>query len=403
MAITGANFQPAATAFFGLVSSTSVSVASGSSMTAVAPPGSGTVDIKVVNPDGQSAIAPMAFTYSTGTSSLSGRVVDVNNAGIGGVLLTVTGSHPATATTAADGSFSIPGFLTTDTYTITPSKTGYSFTPTQVSGTISAVSTVSFTGVNGTLTIGGHATYQNGGGPAAGVVVTMTGTHPGTATTGADGAYQFTGFNIGDSYGLSATKTGYFVTPQGGGLINQNVTFDFTVFTATLSGRVVDVNNAGVGGVLLTVTGSHPATATTAADGSFSIPGFLTTDTYTITPSKTGYSFTPTQVSGTISAVSTVSFTGVNGTLTIGGHATYQNGGGPAAGVVVTLTGTHPGTATTGADGAYQFTGFNIGDSYGLSATKTGYFVTPAGWRAHQPECHFRLHRVHCHAQRPGG
>jgi hypothetical protein len=83
------------------------------------------------------------------------------------------------------------------------------------------------------------------------------------------------------------------VSPIGlGGTLTNNVSnADFTVFFLSLNGRVVDQDNAGIGGVQLTVTGSHPASGTTATDGTFSIGGFLSTDSYTVTPTKSGYSF----------------------------------------------------------------------------------------------------------------
>jgi uncharacterized protein (TIGR03437 family) len=310
--------------------------------------------------------------------TLSGRVVDQNNAGISGVLVTVTGSHPATATTAADGSFSIYGFLSTDTYTAVPSKTGYTFSPAQYSNTIGTNANISFVGTNTTFTVSGHATLQGSGTPVAGVVVSLSGTQTASATTAADGSYQFTGLHYGDNYGLSAAKTGYGVSPNfTGGQISGNVTADFTVFYLTLSGRVVDQNNTGISGVLVTVTGSHPATATTAADGSFSIYGFLSTDTYTAVPSKTGYTFSPAQYSNTIGTNAIISFVGTNTTFTITGHATLQGSGTPVTGVVVSLSGTQTASATTAADGSYQFTGLHYGDNYGLSAAKTGYGVSP--------------------------
>ena len=62
--IQGTGFLPNSTVFFGITPATSVVVHSFSSLTAIAPPGVGTVDITVVTSMGESAITPAdRFTY----------------------------------------------------------------------------------------------------------------------------------------------------------------------------------------------------------------------------------------------------------------------------------------------------------------------------------------------------
>lgn len=61
--------------------------------------------------------------------SISGRVVDANGIGISGVSVTLSGSQGAVATTDASGKY-VFNFIAIDgTHTVTPSKTGLSFTP----------------------------------------------------------------------------------------------------------------------------------------------------------------------------------------------------------------------------------------------------------------------------------
>src|SRR5206468_1668300 len=109
----------------------------------------------------------------------------------------------------------------------------------------------------------------------SGVALTMTGSHPATITTPADGGYSFTGFQSGDTYAITPTKTGYLFGPNSvsGTITAGNVTINFTGGTSTLTGQVKDQNSVAISGVLMTMTGSRPATTTTAADGSFSFPG----------------------------------------------------------------------------------------------------------------------------------
>ena len=59
-------------------------------------------------------------------SILSGRVIDASGADIGGV--TVSGGTAGSAITGGDGAFTLSG-LAAGTYTLTPSKSGYAFSP----------------------------------------------------------------------------------------------------------------------------------------------------------------------------------------------------------------------------------------------------------------------------------
>lgn len=62
MRISGANFASTARVFFGAAEATRCSVSS-SSANCTIPPGSGTVDVAIENPDGQRAVKSGAFTY----------------------------------------------------------------------------------------------------------------------------------------------------------------------------------------------------------------------------------------------------------------------------------------------------------------------------------------------------
>ncbi len=330
------------------------------------------------------------ISIAAGSLALSITTTSVPNATVGmsysAPLAAAGGSPPYKTWTVTSGSLppglsldSASGVISGTPTSATGSPFGFSVQVMDSKDALSPTQVLSMiVNTNTTFTISGHATLQGSGTAVAGVVVSLSGTQTATATTAADGSYQFTGLHDGDNYGLSAAKAGYGVSPNfTGGQISGNVTANFTVFYQTLSGRIVDQNNTGISGVLITVTGSHPATATTAADGSFSIYGFLSTDTYTAVPSKTGYTFSPAQYSNTIGTNANISFVGTNTTFTISGHATLQGSGTAVAGVVVSLSGTQTATATTAADGSYQFTGLHYGDNYGLSAAKTGYGVSP--------------------------
>ena len=64
-----------------------------------------------------------------------------------------------------------------------------------------------------------------------------------------------------------------------------------TTSTYTIAGTITS-NGSGLSGVTVTLSGSGSDTTTTDADGVYSFTG-LSSSTYTITPSKSGYTFTP--------------------------------------------------------------------------------------------------------------
>ena len=64
VSIAGSQFQPGATVTFGSTPAVTDLPVQGNAITVDAPAGSGTVDVKVTNPDGGTATSPGAFTYS---------------------------------------------------------------------------------------------------------------------------------------------------------------------------------------------------------------------------------------------------------------------------------------------------------------------------------------------------
>src|SRR5208283_2463047 len=100
--VTGTGFVTGATVDFGLTGASSVTVVSGTSITAVSPAGTGTVDVTVTTPGGISATSPAdEFTYDpvpavTSISPAAGPVA-------GGTTVTVTGTGFTGATSVKFG------------------------------------------------------------------------------------------------------------------------------------------------------------------------------------------------------------------------------------------------------------------------------------------------------------
>jgi plastocyanin len=86
------------------------------------------------------------------TYGISGQVTS-NGSGLSGVTMALSGASSATAITDANGNYTFTG-LDNGSYTITPSKTGFTFSPTSIPQTVSGAD---ITSVNFTTTAGPSA------------------------------------------------------------------------------------------------------------------------------------------------------------------------------------------------------------------------------------------------------
>lgn len=139
-----------------------------------------------------------------------------------------------------------------------------------------------------------------------------------SATTQSDGSYTINGAPSG-SYTLTPAKSGYSFSPASATATVSNANITGRNFTATaaapttysISGTVTS-NGIGLSGVTVTTS---VGSATTLASGAYSISG-LPNGSYTLTPSKSGYSFTP---GSSAVAVNNTNITGQNFTGTASG------------------------------------------------------------------------------------
>ncbi|MCP4151180.1 MAG: hypothetical protein GY757_25780 [bacterium] len=221
--------------------------------------------------------------------TISGTVSNINSKGLQYVRITF--SHDGhTEITAADGTYSYPVLYGTTT-TVTASGTGYGFTPSQYSySNLTANKTnQDFTAHRATISgrvRDGSTGLQN---------VTITFSHNGhTETTTASGAYTYT-VNYGTTTTVTASKTGYAFTPSQysySDLTENKSNQDFTTYHPSISGTVTN-GSSGLKDVVITF--SHDGhTETTSADGTYSYT-VLSGTTTTVTASKAGYAFTPSQ------------------------------------------------------------------------------------------------------------
>ncbi len=251
--------------------------------------------------------------YGTGvtTFTVSGTI-----SGTGGNAATVTLTSGTTtvATTTANpaGAYSFSN-VANGSYTVTPTKTGFTFTPTSQAATVNGanVTVAAFSSAAQTFTVSG--TISGTGGNAATVTLTSGTTTVATVTSTAAGAYTFVGVANG-SYTVTPTKAGFTFTPtsQAVTVNGANVTvpaFASTAPTFTVSGTI-----SGAGGNAATVTltsgTTTVATVTSTAAGAYTFSSVVN-GSYTVTPTKAGFTFTPTSQAVTVNGanIANVNFT----------------------------------------------------------------------------------------------
>jgi hypothetical protein len=315
--------------------------------------------------------------------TIGGRVTDGAGHGVSGVTVALTGAQTGTATTDVDGNYS---FLirAAGTYTLTPSKTNYSFNPSSRTFTDAAASqTANFTATLNRLVISGKV-KDNLGGFLRFVTVKLTGSAASETSTDTDGNYSFD-ITPGGSYTVTPVATGYAFTPASrayASVTQSHIDADFTGSPTYNIGGQVLVGTSPLSGVTVALTGTRAATATTDLNGNYKFANLPSGGNYTVTPSKTNYTFTP--ASRTYSALganqAAANFAATLKTYTIGGKV--LEGGNPLAGVTVTLSspspaGFSPRTATTSSSGTYSFPNLPAGRTYNVKPAKLSYVFTP--------------------------
>jgi hypothetical protein len=313
------------------------------------------------------------------TYSLSGAITPA--IGGGGATVALSGATSATTTADSAGNFILAG-LANGTYTVTPSHAGYTFSPTSLSATISGANVTTglvFTATLQTYAISGTVSPVAGGN---GATVTLSGAASATTIANSSGSYTFTGL-AGGAYTVTPSHTGYTFSPasQNATINGANVTgINFTATaqvgpTFSISGTISPT--AGGSGAKLTLSGAVTTTTTADGAGNYTFSG-LANGTYAVTPSHTGYTFSPTSQSAPVNGanVTGINFTAqVAPTFSISGTISPITGG---SGATVILSGAAAATATTNSAGNYTFSGLTNG-AYTVTPNNAGYTFSPVG------------------------
>src|ERR1700688_928993 len=245
--------------------------------------------------------------------------------------------------------------------------------PTSVRYNLSIVEVLAAAGGGTTGSISGTITPASSG---ATVTLSQNGTTVATASV-VSGTYSFNSVANG-TYTVTPSQTGYTFNPPSQSVTVNGNTVTVPVFTATAVSYTVtgSVSPAGSGDgatVTLTQNGTTVATATVVSGG-YTFNN-IANETYTVTPTEAGYSFTPPSQSVTVnSGPATVPlFTATAVTYTVTGSVSPASGNG--ATVTLTQNGTTVATATV-VSGGYTFNNIANG-TYTVTPTESGYSFNP--------------------------
>jgi hypothetical protein len=304
------------------------------------------------------------------TFSLSGTVSPAASGS--GVTITLSGTANATTTTDSSGNYSFAN-LANGAYTVTPGKTGFTFSPTSQSVTINGANS---TGNNFTATSTSIWSISGTISPAtSGVTVALSGTATASTTTDASGNYSFSNLANG-SYAVTPSKTGFTFNPTSQSVTINGANSTGNNFTATstsiwsISGTV----SPATSGVTVALSGTATASTTTDASGNYSFSN-LANGPYTVTPTKSGFTLSPANRAVTISGANAtgVNFTASPTTWSISGTISPASSG---SGTLVTLSGAANATTTADSSGNYTFANLANG-SYTVTPTKSGFTFSP--------------------------
>lgn len=334
--------------------------------------------VEVINPGGASS---GQFSFNVVAPTITPTITKADpNIGTQGQTLNVmvTGTNFTGATSVSFGSGIIVNSFTVNSYTQITANISISSTATTGPRNVS-VTTPTGTGIgNGLFTV--NATTQT-----FTLTVNKVGSGSGTVTSSPAaincGSTCSASFSQGTSVKLTATPlsgstfSGWSGACTGTGTCNvtmdsnKTVTATFNTGGYSISGKVT-LNGSGLSRVTITLKGAWSTTATTGSDGSYIFTG-AQNGSYTITPSKSGYTFTPSSRSITVNNanVTVPDFTATQTTQTFA--------------LTVMKAGTGSGTVTSSPEGINCgitcTASFNQGTSVNLIATPlSGY--TFGGW-----------------------
>ncbi|MCU1268377.1 MAG: uncharacterized protein JWM21_4695 [Acidobacteria bacterium] len=314
-------------------------------------------------------------------NTISGRIADANNNGIGNVMVKLTGSLTGSQWTDPQGNYSFGNVPAGGNYTVTPASPYYDFNPPSQSFTnLSLNQTAFFIASVRHFKISGQILNTDGS-AASGALLLLTGAQTANTQTDSDGRYTFNDLPAVGAYTVRPTKTHFFFSPFSASFTSLpgDQTANFTaVLYYVIYGRVVNASNgAGLPGIRVNISGSQSGFVTTDNNGNYSLSPLIPGGSFVVSPASSDYTFTP--VSKTVSNLSddqTVDFSGsaLFGNLRV--RIVDQAGQG-LSGVTVNLSGPFTSSGVSDTLGNLTFFHLRKGVTHQLSAVLAGYSFTP--------------------------
>lgn len=148
----------------------------------------------------------------------------------------------------------------------------------------------------------------------------------------------------------------------------------------SVTGRVVDENGDPIGGVTVTVSGSHSVSGLTNDQGLVRFTNLPALGAYTVTANKRHYTFTAPDSHTFMRPTSNVDvqFSARLNRYTIRGRVDKPTGGGVAGVTVQLVHGLQTASAITDVNGGYSFPDLPAGERYTIRPALKGMVFTPA-------------------------
>jgi hypothetical protein len=158
-----------------------------------------------------------------------------------------------------------------------------------------------------TYTISGAVTVYGTGDALANVTITLAGAAAGSTATDTDGNFSFSGAANG-TYTLTPSLSNYTFNPVSTVVAVSGANISDTNFVATSTGGATTYSISGTvtgevqSDVKVTLSGGGvTGTVMTGSDGTYTFANLVDGYSYIVTPSRTGYVFTPEYATVTLS------------------------------------------------------------------------------------------------------
>ncbi|KAB8066534.1 IPT/TIG domain-containing protein [Janthinobacterium violaceinigrum] len=373
--ISGTNFSGLMAVTFGGTAATAFTFNSATQITATAPAGTGTVDVRVTTSGGTSATgAADQFTY-VGAPVVS-SISPTAGPAAGGTTVTISGTNFSGATAVTFGGTAATGFTVNNATQITataPAGTGtVDVRITTIGGTSATSAADQFTYVAAPVV----SSISPTSGPAAGgATVTISGTNFSGATAVTFGGAAASGFTVNSATQITATA------PPGAGTVDVRVTTaggtsatgaadQFTYIAAPVVSSISPTSGPATGGTTVTISGTNFSGVTAVTFGGTAATGFTFNSATQITataPAGTGtVDVRVTTIGGTSAASANDQFTYVGAPVV---SSISPTSGPIAGGSTVTISGTNFSGATAVTFGGTAATAFNVNSATQITAT----------------------------------